>query len=98
MGEKLQVRITSCLRTFAKAIILTPKAAGQAVKYRISQLPVFLDMLFKCVLDCNGNCFAGVGVSKLYAIIETGGKQYKVFLVGLSGLKNRRRTRDQMCT
>lgn len=31
------------------------------------------------MLDCNGNCFAGVGgFPKLYAIIETGGKQYKV--------------------
>lgn len=40
---------------------------------------MFLDIVFKCVLDCNGNCFAGVGgFPKLYAIIETGGKQYKV--------------------
>ncbi len=36
-------------------------------------------MFFECVLNCNGNCLAGVGgFPKLYAIVETGGKQYKV--------------------
>lgn len=38
-------------------------------------------MLFSGMLDCNGNCIAGSrvgGFPKLYAIVETGGKQYKV--------------------
>jgi large subunit ribosomal protein L21 len=41
---------------------------------------VFLDTVFAPVLDCTG-IFAAVtkaGVSELYAIVETGGKQYKV--------------------
>ncbi len=38
-------------------------------------------MLFSGMLDCIGNCIAGSrvgGFPKLYAIVETGGKQYRV--------------------
>ncbi len=36
-------------------------------------------MFFECVLDCSGDLIAGLGgFPKLYAIVETGGKQYKV--------------------